>query len=178
MTKGLLTLFVFFLVCHYASGQPPKQKQPNILWLTCEDMSANLPAYGDSTILTPNLSRLASQGVKYTHMFSTSGVCAPSRSAIISGMYPSGIGTNHMRTATGNLNRPDIPNYEAVTPPFVKCFPEYLRAGGYYCTNNDKTDYQVGNPSTVWDESGKNAHWRNRPKDRPFFYVLNCLVTH
>jgi arylsulfatase A-like enzyme len=134
--------------------------------------------YGDSTVLTPNLSRLAAQSVKYTGMFSVSGVCAPSRSAIITGMYPSSIGTQHMRTATGNLNRPDIPNYEAVTPPYVKCFPEYLRGAGYYCTNNDKTDYQVGNPFTVWDESGKNAHWRNRPKDKPFFSVVNFMVTH
>jgi arylsulfatase A-like enzyme len=176
--KNCFFLFYILQLCSYGAFAQKVPQKPNILWITCEDMSANLPSFGDSTVPTPNLSKLAAQGVKYTGMFSVSGVCAPSRSAIITGMYPSSIGTHHMRTATSNLNRQDIPNYEAVTPPYVKCFPEYLRAAGYYCTNNDKTDYQVGNPFTVWDESGKDAHWRNRPKDKPFFSVVNFMVTH
>lgn len=154
------------------------QSRPNILWITCEDMSANLPFYGDATIATPHLSRLAAEGVRYTRMFSVAGVCAPSRSAIISGMYPAGIGTQHMRTGTASLKRPDIPNYEAVPPDDVKCFSEYLRAGGYYCTNNRKTDYQFGEPFTAWDENSNKAHWRNRPAGSPFFAVFNITRTH
>src|SRR4028119_252183 len=150
MNKSLLftlTALLIFLCLHKEAWAQSKKStvkaaKPNILWITCEDMSANLPSFGDSTILTPNLSKLASQGIRYTRMFSVSGVCAPSRSAIITGMYPSSIGTQHMRTGTASLKRPDIPNYEAVPPPDVKCFPEYLRAAGYYCTNNEKTDYQ------------------------------------
>ncbi len=152
--------------------------RPNILWITCEDMSANLPAYGDSTITTPTIDRLAKEGVRFTRMFSVAGVCAPSRSAIISGMYPNSIGTQHMRTGSGYTKRQDIPNYEAVPPAEVKCFPEYLRANGYYCTNNEKTDYQFGNPSTAWDENSKQAHWRNRPQGMPFFSVFNSMRTH
>lgn len=155
-----------------------KIKQPNILWITCEDMSANLPMYGDSTISTPNLSKFATEAIKYTHMYSVAGVCAPSRSGIITGMYPPAIGTQHMRTGTGNEKDPTIPNYQAVTPAEVKAFPEYLRAAGYYCTNNEKTDYQIGEPFTVWDDCSKDAHWRNRPKDKPFFSVVNIMETH
>ncbi|MHC4666002.1 MAG: sulfatase family protein [Planctomycetota bacterium] len=68
--------------------------------------------------------------------------------------------------------------YEAVPPPQVKCFTEYLRAAGYYCTNNSKTDYQFTPPFTAWDESSKMAHWRNRPPGMPFFSVFNFTTTH
>jgi arylsulfatase A-like enzyme len=61
----------------------------------------------------------------------------------------------------------------------VKAFPEYLRAAGYYTTNRVKTDYQFGNPFTVWDDVSQTAHWRNRPdKSQPFFSVFNLVVTH
>ncbi|PYR53644.1 MAG: hypothetical protein DMF91_28040 [Acidobacteria bacterium] len=54
-----------------------------------------------------------------------------------------------------------------------------LRAAGYYTTNRAKTDYQFGVPFTVWDDLGRNAHWRNRPdKNQPFFAVFNLEVTH
>lgn len=158
--------------------------RPNILWLTCEDMSANLASYGDRnagprTVPTPTIDRLVREGVRYTGMYSTAGVCAPSRSAIISGMYQTSIGTQHMRTNTVSLKRPEIPNYDAVPPADVKCFTEYLRAAGYYCTNNSKTDYQFGNPVTAWDENSTKAHWRGRPnKGQPFFSVFNFMVTH
>lgn len=69
--------------------------------------------------------------------------------------------------------------YSAVIPHCARCFPEYLRAAGYYCTNNHKTDYQFDPPFTVWDELGKTAHWRNRPDpDQPFFAVFNPTMTH
>lgn len=154
-------------------------RRPNILWITCEDMSANLPSYGDRTVPTPTIDRLVREGIRYTGMYSTAGVCAPSRSAIISGMYPNSIGTQHMRTNTANIKGTNIPNYDAVPPPNVKCFTEYLRAGSYYCSNNSKTDYQFGNPVTAWDENGPKAHWRGRPDQKqPFFSVFNFMVTH
>lgn len=161
----------------FATGLQSAAPKPNILWITCEDMSAHLPMYGDSTVKTPNLSRLAKEGVKYTRMFSVAGVCAPSRSGIITGMFPASIGTQHMRIGA-NQKVQSVPAYEAVPPAYVKAFPEYLRAAGYYCTNNSKTDYQIGNPFTVWDESGKKAHWRKRPADKPFFAVFNINDTH
>lgn len=142
------------------------QQRPNILWISCEDMSPDLGCYGDRYAVTPNLDRLASQGVRYTRVFGHAGVCAVNRTGIITAMYPTTIGTQHMRC-------------EGVPPPHVKCFPEYLRAAGYYCTNNVKTDYNFAAPVTAWDENSNKAHWRNRPdKRQPFFAVFNITTTH
>jgi arylsulfatase A-like enzyme len=64
-------------------------------------------------------------------------------------------------------------------PPEMRGFPAYLRAAGYYCTNNAKTDYNAPiNMKDAWDASGRNAHWRNRPAGKPFFAVFNHEVTH
>lgn len=140
-------------------------ERPNILWISVEDMNPDLGCYGDRYAVTPNLDRLAAQGVRYNNVFSHSPVCAPARSGIITGMYPTTIGTHHMRC-------------QGVPPPYVKCFPEYLRAAGYYCTNNVKTDYQFPSPLTAWDECSKQAHWRGRAKGQPFFSVFNLTLTH
>ncbi len=155
-------------------------KKPNILWISFEDTSPYYGCYGDPVARTPNLDRLAAQGCRWSHCFSPTGVCAPTRSAVITGMYPTSIGTHHMRTTHTNPATPELPTpYEAVVPHYVKCFTEYLRARGYYCTNNLKTDYQFLAPLTAWDECGTGAHWRNRPDPgQPFFAVFNPTRTH
>ncbi len=153
-----------------------RAKRPNILCITCEDISPMLRCYGDRVARTPNLDQLASEGVRFTNFFSCSGVCAPSRFALITGMYPSACGANNMRTSS---YLPDgVPPYEAIPPAQVKCFTEYLRMNGYYCTNNDKTDYQFKAPVTAWDECSNRAHWKNRPKGMPFFSIFNLMTTH
>jgi N-sulfoglucosamine sulfohydrolase len=116
------------------------------------------------------------EGVRFTRMFSVSGVCAPSRAALITGMYPTAIGADNMRTSLPDL--PDHPPYEAVPPPSVRPFTELLRAAGYYTTNNAKTDYQFTPPLTAWDENGRGAHWRGRPAGVPFFSIFNLETTH
>lgn len=186
---GILFILTFFFYST-ATGQ----KRPNILWITCEDISPTLSFYGDNTAKTPVLDKLASESRIYTNAFAPVAVCAPSRSAIITGMYPTSIGTMHMRTGRdvsswglreydGESNAVDIagndvPHYSVVTPPEVKCFPEYLRAAGYFTTNNHKTDYQFAAPRSAWDQNSQEAHWRNRQKDQPFFSVFNFTVTH
>lgn len=154
-----------------------RRPRPNILWLSAEDLSPDLGCYGDAYARTPHLDRFAAEGVRFTNAFSVAGVCAPSRAGIITGMYPTSIGLHHMRS-------------QGVPPPHVKCFPEYLRAAGYYCTNNAKTDYNLGRPDGsvaslvsgapigAWDESGPRAHWRNRAPGQPFFAVFNFLESH
>ncbi len=162
--------------------EPPTPAQPNILWITCEDMSYHLSCFGDKEVKTPNLDQLAAEGVRYSHVYSTAGVCAPSRSSIITGMYQNSIGTMHMRTLQGDPyphKSSPMKSYSAVLPEPVRCFPEFLRKAGYYCTNNSKEDYQFVPPVTVWDESNPKAHWRKRPKaDSPFFSIVNLLITH
>tara|TARA_R110002049_G_scaffold211595_2_gene382549 strand:+ start:87 stop:1835 length:1749 start_codon:yes stop_codon:yes gene_type:complete len=152
-------------------------ERPNILWLVTEDMGAYIPPFGDSTIVTPNLIRLASEGVIYPNLYSASGVCAPSRAAIATGMYPSSIGANHMRV-NSYMEQTGLKVYEAVPPPEVKMISELLRMNGYYCTNNYKEDYQFKAPITAWDESSPYAHWRNRTGNQPFFSVFNFTETH
>ncbi len=186
---SLIFISIFFSSCR--SGETQQNSfspgfSPNIVWITCEDMSPHLGCYGDDIAKTPVLDRLASEGIRYSQAFSVSGVCAPSRSALITGMYPTTTGAMHMRTMTrtasiAQITDPEllaIPTYEAVPAPEVKCFPEYLRIAGYYCTNNSKEDYQFSAPATVWDESSDHAHWKNRNPGQPFFAVFNFTVTH
>jgi N-sulfoglucosamine sulfohydrolase len=156
----------------------PALHRPNIVWISNEDMSPKLGAYGDTMARTPVLDRLARESVRYTRAFTTAPVCAPSRAAIITGMYQTAIGAQHMRTTEDRV--PELPGpYLAVPPFYVKAFPEYLRAAGYYTSNRAKTDYQFGVPFTIWDGLGANAHWRNRAdKSQPFFSVFNLEVTH
>lgn len=151
----------------------------NILWIVNEDMGPYIPAFGDSTVETPNLSRLAAEGVRYTSVFSPSGVCAPSRAAIALGMYPSHVGAHHMRTGGNPKFYPKThPPYEAVPPPEAKMHGQYMRELGYYATNNAKEDYQFRKSIVCWDESSNQAHWRKGPKDKPFFSIFNLGITH
>lgn len=139
--------------------------RPNIIWISCEDISPHLGCYDDPFAITPNLDQLAMEGTRYAHAFTTAGVCAPCRSTIITGMYQTTIGTHHMRC-------------NAVLPDSIKPFPIYLREAGYYCTNNSKTDYQFKHPKETWDESSGKAHWKNRKDGQPFFAVFNFTGCH
>ena len=140
--------------------------QPNILWLSAEDISPHLGCYGDPHAITPFLDSLAADGMCYTNAFTTAGVCAPNRSGMITGMYQTTLGTQHMRC-------------QAKLPSHIKPFTTYLRKAGYYCTNNSKTDYQFSTPKDAWNESSGKAHWKNRPhNDQPFFAVFNFTGCH
>jgi arylsulfatase A-like enzyme len=205
IVKHILNIFlisVLFFSCSQKKDtiapKPSKQIfkpvldfRPNILWIVAEDMSPNIPAFGDSTVVTPALTSLAKEGICYDNFFSPHPVCSPARASIITGMYANSIGASHMRTGpwfNDNMTEKAIAKYQAlpegqqpyqaVPPPSAKMFTEYLRAAGYYCTNNSKEDYQFVRTMTSWDESGKEAHWRNRPKNSPFFSVFNIGVTH
>lgn len=152
------------------AGPSHARERPNILWLSSEDNGPALGAYGDAYADTPNLDRLAERGTVYLNAWSNAPVCAPARTAIITGMYPPALGAHHMRSRVR-------------LPDGVPMFPQLLRAAGYYATNNAKEDYNVEKPDRVWDESSNEAHWRNRPGHggpgaAPFFAVFNLGVTH
>lgn len=153
--------------------------RPNVLWITFEDTSPRFGCYGDDLARTPNVDRLAAEGRVYERAFATAPVCAPCRSAAITGCYQTWLGTQHQRTTHANRATPELPTpYEAVPPPQVKLLGEYLRAAGYYCTNNHKTDYQFQPPCTAWDDCSRTAHWRGRAPGQPFFAVWNLGATH
>lgn len=139
----------------------------NILWISAEDISAvTIGCYGGPA-KTPRIDALAKSGLRFDAAFAAAPVCAPSRSAIITGVMPTTLGSLPMRC-------------KATPPPFVVGFPTFLREAGYYCTNNAKTDYNFdASFKPGWNESSNKAHWRNRPrKTQPFFAVFNLHVTH
>lgn len=169
---------VFPAVLH-ANSAKNKGKQYNILCLVAEDISPYLGCYGDKYAQTPNLDNFATESIRFTRMYTTIGVSAPSRASLITGLYPTSFGANYMRTSnTKPLTEGLVQPYEAVPDAGVKCYTEFLRAQGYYCTNNAKMDYQFTSPLTAWDDNGKSAHWKNRPEGMPFFAIFNMEVSH
>ncbi len=159
-----LTLAVFTVAAHWGATIKAADL-PNILWITSEDNGPELGCYGDKYATSPNIDALAKIGMKYRYCWSNAPVCAPARTTIITGMYPTSLGAEHMRSY--------LP-----MPAGIKMYPQYLREAGYYCTNKSKEDYNLIKPGKVWDESSRKAHWKNRPAGSPFFAIFNHTVSH
>jgi uncharacterized sulfatase len=160
-----LVLLATFPAGAMAQDAVTSDTRPNILWITYEDAGPQLGCYGDTYATTPNIDELATSGCLYTHVWSTAPVCSPARTALLTGMYPSSTGGIHHRS-------------QVAVPPQVPLYPQLLRAAGYYCTNNAKTDYDVSTPRGLWDESSGKATWKNRPAGKPFFAVFNLNICH
>jgi uncharacterized sulfatase len=155
----LSTLAVCLLAAAPLAADAPKR--PNIVLIGAEDISPNLGCYGDTYAHTPNLDRLAAQGARFTRCFTHAPVCAPSRSGLITGMYPTTIGSHHMRST---LRKP---------PP---TFTEELRKAGYFVAWPGKTDFNFAVPKGAFDTT---ANWMNKQVlKEPFFAYINFTVTH
>ncbi len=142
-------------------------RPPNIVWIIADDLSPELGCYGYRGVRTPNIDRLATGGTLFTAAFSTSPVCSPSRSALITGRYQTSIGAHQHRTME------KLPPPEGVAP-----ITEHLRAAGYRCTNlkgmgaNAKTDYNFRWDGPVFDSA-------NLPGgDAPFFLQVSFFEPH
>ena len=171
------------LSCAQHNNGKENHVPPNIIWLVAEDQSPHFfPMYGDSTISLPHLEALADDGIVFKNAYAPVPVCAPARSALITGMFPTTLGTHNMRTynAYNPDNQPEIQiqSYSPLVPEGVKMFTEYLRKEGYYCTNNAKEDYNFKTLESAWDDSSENGHWRNRAEGQPFFSVFNFGICH
>ena len=151
LSEGLLFMCMILLI---ACEMSETKKPLNILWLVAEDLSPDyLNSYGDFRAPTPNLDRLAKEGVVYTNSFSVSGVCSPSRATLATGLDPNSFGAQNMRTLNQSWSqRAGIIDYQVVPPPAVKMVSEIMRENGYYTTNNAKEDYQF-QPELAWDDS-------------------------
>jgi len=154
-------------------------KRPNILWIIAEDMSCNFSCYGEKTIQTPNIDKLAGEGVKFEQVFVTCPVCSPSRSALISGMYQTKLGAHNHRSQRNTGSLAGEADYHSSYSAPVKLLPQLLQEAGYYTTlggkkgqqsnlegkNLSKSDYNF-----VWSEDIYNANdWKNRKPEQPFF---------
>lgn len=163
---ALLPIAVFLLFLNFALPLLAQEK-PNIVWITSEDNSSHwIGCYGNKQSKTPRIDALAKDGILFENAYSNAPVCAVARATILMGAYSPTMGTQHMRS------RHPIP---------TKFRPnvEYLRAAGYYCTNNNKTDYNFkGNDNSYWDASSGQAHYKNRPDGKPFFAIFNTTVSH
>jgi arylsulfatase A-like enzyme len=161
-------LAVLLLLTASALGQD----RPNIIWINAEDQSAHYGPFIESAAQTPNVNRLASEGVKFSRAFVTAPVCSPSRSALITGMYQTTIGAHQHRSSRSE---------KAIhLPADVRTIPELLRASGYYVTNGGlrdpqaplakgKTDYNFVYADNLYD----GADWRDRPDGKPFFSQIH-----
>ena len=189
--KSLNLLFFFSLILFQSCGESKtndetsaKETRPNIIWLVAEDQSPEwFPMYGDKSISLPNLESLSADGVTFDNAVAPVPVCAPARSSLITGMYPTTLGTHNMRTHTPwrVINEPlldSLPSYSPVVPEGVRMFTEYLRKEGYYTANGPKEDYNFEKTDAAWDESSPKRHYRKRDGNQPFFAVFNFSVCH
>tara|TARA_R110000868_G_scaffold79514_1_gene226241 strand:+ start:2481 stop:4367 length:1887 start_codon:yes stop_codon:yes gene_type:complete len=171
--KYLIYLFLGFLIFasfnsfkQEESNKPAVGERPNILWIRSEDNGTYIGPYGDKTAQTPNLDKLAEQGLRYTNAFANAPVCAVNRSSIILGIPAITTGTQHMRSRFR-------------VPDSLEPYPTLLKDAGYYLTSYGRTDYNNSSfDKEIFDEYGSTAHYRNRPAGKPFFHVYNILATH
>ena len=163
-----LYLFSYLLYSYFSFGDKP----PNILWIVGENLKLDLGCYGAKNVKTPNLDRLASEGEMYTKVFSTSPVCAPSRSAFFVGMYQTTTDTHNMRS-----HRED--DYRL--PEGVRPITHRLKDVGYFTANlktlggeeigSGKLDLNFVNEGKLYDGS----EWEELKKNQPFFAQMNTL---
>lgn len=151
--------------------------RPNILWLIAEDFGPDLGCYGVKEVSSPNLDRLAAEGVRYTRFFTTSPVCSPSRSAFMTGMYQTTIGAHNHRS-----HRDD--SYKL--PEGVRLLSDWMRDAGYFTANLRQLPASFkfsGSGKTDWNfrYSGKpfdSDQWSDLKTNQPFFAQLNFQETH
>ncbi|MFN5805287.1 MAG: sulfatase [Opitutia bacterium] len=174
------------LLCLLLAAAAHAAGRPNVLWFIVDDMSANFGCYGEKTVATPNVDRLAREGVRFSRAYVTAPVCSPCRSALVTGMYQTTIGAHHHRSGRGELK---IHLPAEVTPT-----PKLFQQAGYYtCIGSGlpdldfrglsfgqpkgkkakassaarlgKTDYNF-----EWDPAIYDSHdWAGRKEGQPFF---------
>jgi len=156
-----LSLLLSFVCTIAAAGAD----RPNIVYIALEDITPMMGCYGDAYAKTPVFDALAEEGIRYTHAYSVGPVCSVSRSSIVTGMYPTTIGTMHHRS--GGIRAPE----------FLRFVPNLMGEAGYY-TTNQKGDFNI--VGMKYDQSGKGkAHWRSRPdRNQPFFSKFDFGECH
>ena len=142
------------------------EERPNIVWINCEDLDETLGCYGDDYATSPHLDSLANDSILFRNAFANAPICAPARNCLITGMYPTSLGGQHLRC-------------EIELPSSVEPFPKYLKKRGYFLTNYAKTDYNFS-PEGIYDYWNKDlAPWRKRERsDQPFFSFIVLGTTH
>ena len=147
--------------------------KPNILWIVADDLGTDLGCYGDSLVYTPNLDKLAKESVLFENCHTVTAVCSPSRSAMITGMYPVSINCHQHRTR---------PQAMKPLPAGIKVITEYFEDAGYFTFNgsvNDSTkpgkkDYNFTTNYKIYD----GTDWSQRKEGQPFFGQIQIHYPH
>lgn len=170
------TLVFLVLACNSPSDRTSgsdstdESMLPNILWIVGENLNLDLGIYGAEHVSTPNLDKLARDGMRYTRVFATSPVCAPSRSAFMTGMYQTTTGTHHMRSHRDDDYR---------LPEGIRPITHRLNDAGYYTGNitrigehivgTGKLDLNFVNEGPLYDTDD----WSTLKSRQPFFAMIN-----
>ena len=165
--KPFLAFTLFVAAFGLAAISSLRAAKPNIVWIVIEDASPHIGCYGETLIKTPNIDRMAREGIRCQNAFVTSPVCSSSRSAMISGMYQTTLGVHNHRSQTssgkGGGNAAYYDSYKV--PKSVKLIPELFRDAGYFVTNRNKTDYNFIPTSKLYHGND----WKKAPADQPIF---------
>jgi arylsulfatase A-like enzyme len=142
------------------------ESRPNIVWIIVDDMSANFSCYGETTIATPNVDRLAREGTRFSRAFVTAPVCSASRSALITGLYQTTIGAQNHRSGRG-VEKIHLPDGVEPVPALFKREGYYTAIGGPLAQGQElgKTDYNFEWDPSVYDGND----WKGRKPGQPFF---------
>lgn len=168
--KKLFISLITIVFLFFTTGCPQSQKsktneRPNIVWIVCEDMNPILGCYDDKMAKTPNIDKLAETGVVYRQAYANAPICAPARSCLITGVYPTSMGTPHLRQ-------------EQTIPEWLQPFPKILSKNGYFTSNQNKTDFNFS-PEGVFNYHKEDLYpWRQRAEGQPFFSFFNIGDTH
>ncbi len=166
------TLYLLLATCcvFSATGARCENRPVNILWIIADDLGVELSCYGEQAASTPNLDRLAAEGVRYTRAFATAPVCSSSRTAFITGMYQTKLGGHHHRTR--NLKP---------LPAIIKPLGEYFKKAGYHVSNagtksrsRGKTDYNFTPEGQLYQV----ADWSKQTPESPFFAQVQIHEPH
>jgi N-sulfoglucosamine sulfohydrolase len=170
-------------------------QRPNIVWIFTEDMNNWMGCYGDNTVPTPNIDRLAANGIRFDRAYMPAGVCSATRSAIAFGCMQTSLGVHNHRSSRNRVQGEVLP-----LPPEYKTIYQQLRESGYYVINDGcKNDFNFIWPTQsakqmkkmaspygtgayltqdrsklLYDVNterwgGLEAVWKDRPKDKPLF---------
>jgi arylsulfatase A-like enzyme len=159
------SLMVFANLNFSVSATPTQNNKPNILWIIAEDQSPHISCYGEKTITTPHLDKMAAEGLRFDNAFVTSPVCSPSRSVMVTGMYQTLLGVHNHRSQRklGNRNSNSKPYADTYVLPVPSVW-EMFEANGYYVCNDGKSDYNWSNQILY-----NKGTWEKCREGQPFF---------
>jgi N-sulfoglucosamine sulfohydrolase len=174
---GVCAMAALGLIHTFNLAAYAQTKRPNVLWLVAEDFGVELGCYGTKEVWTPNLDKLAADGMRFTRAYTTAPVCSPSRSALMTGMYQTTIGAHNHRS-----HRDD--GYKL--PPGVRLLNDWLRDAGYFTANlrelppelgfkgAGKNDWNFTYEGRPWDSD----RWDDLKAHQPFYAQINFKETH